>query len=238
MRGSCACSARLGAMLLAARRRRVAHVPCPSVQCDCALERHAGSPAEDAGTAGAAVLDGRTLILDDGREVFFGLARHREQPKDRKTRQSRAARLWFGGRAVVLKRLARDTDRHGRLPAYVFAPATSNRCSTICSRPATPCVAARVGDFACAAGLLAAERGGPQRRARALGGSIRRRRAAPLIRLPILAQRGRLTLVEGRVVSVRESGGTIYVNFGRRWSEDFTATLLRRNEEAVRRGRA
>ena len=30
---------------------------------------------------------------------------------------------------------------------------------------------------------------------------------------------------------MRESGGTIYVNFGRRWSEDFTATLLRRNEK-------
>jgi len=31
---------------------------------------------------------------------------------------------------------------------------------------------------------------------------------------------------------VRESGGTIYVNFGRRWTEDFTATLLKRNERA------
>ena len=33
---------------------------------------------------------------------------------------------------------------------------------------------------------------------------------------------------------MRESGGTIYVNFGRRWSEDFTATLLRRNEKTSR----
>jgi len=31
-------------------------------------------------------------------------------------------------------------------------------------------------------------------------------------------------------VSVRESGGTIYVNFGQRWSEDFTVTILKRNE--------
>jgi hypothetical protein len=29
---------------------------------------------------------------------------------------------------------------------------------------------------------------------------------------------------------VRESGATIYVNFGRRWSEDFTVTVLKRNE--------
>jgi len=29
---------------------------------------------------------------------------------------------------------------------------------------------------------------------------------------------------------VRESGATIYVNFGRRWSEDFTVTILKRSE--------
>ena len=34
------------------------------------------------------------------------------------------------------------------------------------------------------------------------------------------------------MVSVRESGGTIYVNFGRRWSEDFTVTIAKRNERA------
>ena len=32
------------------------------------------------------------------------------------------------------------------------------------------------------------------------------------------------------MLSVGESGGTIYVNFGRRWSEDFTVTVLKRNE--------
>jgi hypothetical protein len=32
------------------------------------------------------------------------------------------------------------------------------------------------------------------------------------------------------VLSVRESGATIYVNFGRRWTEDFTVTILKRNE--------
>ena len=48
----------------------------------------------------------------------------------------------------------------------------------------------------------------------------------------ILAVRGRYTLVEGKVLSVRESGGTIYVNFGRRWTEDFTVTISKRNERA------
>ena len=31
-------------------------------------------------------------------------------------------------------------------------------------------------------------------------------------------------------MSVRENGATIYVNFGRHWSEDFTVTVLKRNE--------
>jgi hypothetical protein len=48
----------------------------------------------------------------------------------------------------------------------------------------------------------------------------------------VLAALGRFTIVEGKVVSVRESGGTIYVNFGRRWSEDFTVTISKRNERS------
>jgi hypothetical protein len=31
-------------------------------------------------------------------------------------------------------------------------------------------------------------------------------------------------------LSVRESGGTIYVSFGRRWSEDFTVTVQKCHE--------
>ena len=36
------------------------------------------------------------------------------------------------------------------------------------------------------------------------------------------------------MVSVRESGATIYVNFGRRWSTDFTVTILKRNERSFK----
>jgi hypothetical protein len=45
-------------------------------------------------------------------------------------------------------------------------------------------------------------------------------------------ERGRFTIVEGSVASVRESGGTLYVNFGRRWSSDFTVTIAKRHERA------
>ena len=90
-------------------------------------------------------------------------------------------------------------------------------------------MAARVGDMACAGEWLKTERA-----ARAAGLGLW---ADPhyLIKQAgqpdeVLAGRSAFALVQGRVLSVRESGGTIYVNFGRRWSEDFTVTILKRNE--------
>jgi len=90
---------------------------------------------------------------------------------------------------------------------------------------------ARVGDPACARALLAEEQAA---RAGKLG-----LWAEPVYVMnkaedhaEVLKQRGRFALVEGTVLSVRESGGTIYVNFGRRWSEDFTVTIAKRNERA------
>src|SRR5262249_60331727 len=46
----------------------------------------------------------------------------------------------------------------------------------------------------------------------------------------VLVEQGRFALVRGKVTSVRESGGVVYVNFGQRRSEQFTVTLLKRNE--------
>ena len=44
------------------------------------------------------------------------------------------------------------------------------------------------------------------------------------------AARGRFTLVEGKVWSVRESAGTIYINFGPRWGQALTVTISKRDE--------
>jgi hypothetical protein len=42
------------------------------------------------------------------------------------------------------------------------------------------------------------------------------------------AEKGNFVLVVGKVLSVRESGATLYVNFGRRWAESFSVTIPRR----------
>ena len=87
-------------------------------------------------------------------------------------------------------------------------------------------VAAKV-DLPLAAELLARAAGARQRAGSGRVGSCDsggRARDRPV------AERGRFTEVEGKVFSVRESGGTIYMNFGRRWSEALTVTILKRDE--------
>jgi hypothetical protein len=88
-------------------------------------------------------------------------------------------------------------------------------------------VSARPGDKACADALLSAESA-----ARAAGrGFWADPNFAPLSAenlSGLQAERGRFALVEGKVLSVYESGATIYVNFGRRWTRDFSVTILKR----------
>jgi hypothetical protein len=43
----------------------------------------------------------------------------------------------------------------------------------------------------------------------------------------ILAGIGRFTVVEGKVLSVRQAGATTYLNFGRNWTRDFAVTISR-----------
>jgi hypothetical protein len=45
---------------------------------------------------------------------------------------------------------------------------------------------------------------------------------------------GRFVLIQRKVVSVRQSGGTIYVNFGRRYTRDFAVMIPRRLQAGFR----
>ena len=123
------------------------------------------------------------------------------------------------------------TDRYGRIVADALVtrdgyPGSAEK--TLLSQGLAR-VSARLPEPGCLAELRAAERVG---RAAKLGlwadPRYLPKQAENVAGLS--AERGRFTLVEGKVASVRESGGTIYVNFGRRWSEDFTVTILKRNE--------
>jgi endonuclease YncB( thermonuclease family) len=173
------------------------------------------------GTANvAAVRDGRTLLLDDGRELRLAAI---EVPDDNRA----ALQALVAGHPLQLERLGAERDRYGRLVGFAFAGDAQQSLQRAMLEQGQARVSARVGDKACADGLLSVER--VARAARR--GLWADPNFAPLSaeNLPGLqAERGRFALVEGKVLSVRESGATIYVNFGRRWTRDFTVTILKR----------
>jgi hypothetical protein len=137
----------------------------------------------------------------------------------------------IGGDEVVLRKAEAGTDRYGRITAYAYALRDGEEIfaqgELIAAGYAR--VADRIGGWACAAGLLAREQAA---RSAKLGLWANSYYDVVNAETPadVLARRGRFALVEGKVVSVRESGSTIYVNFARRWSEGFTVTILKRNE--------
>jgi endonuclease YncB( thermonuclease family) len=196
------------------------------------------------------VIDGRTFVLTDGREVRLpgievppppgpaapapinaavtpGAA---ESASDPGSAAAVALQALLGGRDILLKHSKFVTDRYGRILADAATAGTESP-SAIKSLLAQGLarLAAHAGEPACIAELRAAEHAA---RIAKLGlwGDPRYFAKAADDPAGVLAERGRFTLVEGKVVSVRESGGTIYVNFGQRWSEDFTVTILKRNE--------
>jgi endonuclease YncB( thermonuclease family) len=207
--------------------------------CSCALaqEQHAVAPpcggdAVAHGTA-ARVIDGRTFVLDDGREVR--LAAIEVPPFDGAAPNGAAAKAaldaLIGGDDIVLRRADIETDRYGRLVAYAYAVRDDEELFAQGEMIAAGLarVGDRVGSRSCALELFKRETMARQAK---LGLWADPYYDVLNAETPadVLARKGRFALVEGKVVSVRESGATIYVNFGRRWSEAFSVTVLKRNE--------
>jgi endonuclease YncB( thermonuclease family) len=199
----------------------------PSSISDCKLT------AVATGTV-AAVVDGRTLVFDDGREVRLAAIEVAPPTEPIGAAAKAALEALVIGQAIELRGgPAPETDRYGRLFAHVYArrESTERWAEAELVARGHARVSARVGERACATALLARERAA---RAANLG-----LWADPyyVVRpaddaAAVAAERGRFAIVEGKVLSVRESGATIYVNFGRRWTQDFTVTIAKRNESA------
>ncbi|HZD91529.1 MAG TPA: thermonuclease family protein [Pseudolabrys sp.] len=172
----------------------------------------------------AAVRDGRTLSLADGR--ILRLAGIEATDAGR----AALARLAIGKR-LRLAATGPARDRYGRLVGFAFAGNSSHSLQQVLLAAGAALVGARAGGMACARPLLAAEA-----EARAVRRGIwadsryRPQKAGDLTRLR--GDRGRFTLVEGKVLSVHPSGGTIYLNFGRRWTRDFSVLIVRRRRPA------
>jgi len=172
-----------------------------------------------------AVTDGRTFTLTDGREIRLPAI---EIPAPEATD---ALAALIQGQEVVLSPLAPATDRYGRhnMRAFIAGRATPQPVEAALVVQGFALAAPRTDDPGCMAVLLAAERIARTGRL-GIWQDANAERFQAERPADVLAAQGRFALVEGKVVSVRESGGTLYVNFGRRWTEDFTVTILKRNE--------
>ena len=183
-------------------------------------------------------VDGRTFVLDDGREVRLaglqlldGEVRPDEASTAHAARAREHLRALVAGRPVALRGATPERDRHGRLVAHVYVlsdpPERWVQAEMVAAGDAL--VSARVGDRPCAAELHRQERAARDAKLGVWSDPyyVMRQADDPAA---VLRGRGRFAIVEGHVLSVRESGGTIYVNFGRRWSEDFTVTIAKRSE--------
>jgi hypothetical protein len=132
----------------------------------------------------------------------------------------------LGGREVELRGEDDTPDRYGRQPAFVFLAGSETLVQGELLARGEALVSATVTDNDCAANLSAAEAVARQAR-RGIWASPA---AIKNTESPgdILTGVGRFTVVEGKVLSVRQAGATTYLNFGRNWTRDFAATISRR----------
>jgi endonuclease YncB( thermonuclease family) len=166
----------------------------------------------------ASVIDGRTIVSADGREIrLIGI----EAPPD-----PAPLRALIGGKTVTLKGLGQREDRYGRIRAYVYLGDTSIQQQLV--REGHAYASPRGLPKPCADELWAAEREA-RRNARGLWAEAELGPKSAANRDEILRAKGRFALVTGKVLSVREFGGTIYLNFGRRYTRDFSVAIAQRD---------
>jgi endonuclease YncB( thermonuclease family) len=205
----------------------------------------------------ATVVDGRSLTLDDGREVRLAGIEvppapipGEKSPGDSGSRAAASAakavlESLVLGQTLELRQRQPVSDRYGRVLAFISLPADAHRSLPDGSLldASEPSIAhalvgrglARVGanldDPACTAELLSRERVARTQRLGLWGEpdyAIMNAESGAAL----LGQEGHFAVVEGKVASVRESGGVIYMNFGRRWSQALTVTILKRHERS------
>jgi len=172
----------------------------------------------------AAIEDHRTLSLADGRKIRlagieWGVAADIARP---------VLSDLLLGRTIALKGTG-TPDRYGRIHAFASVNGSETPIQYVLLDRGLAVAGTRIGDAACRHALLERERSARKARLGIWGsGDYRLHQADDPA--AILQSVGRFAIVEGRVLSVRESGNTVYVNFGRRWSDDFTVTIAKRAE--------
>jgi endonuclease YncB( thermonuclease family) len=168
-----------------------------------------------------AVIDARSFRLEDGREVLLAGI---EPAVSEKATSALAAIVV--GREVTLSGQDDTPDRYGRQPAFVFLEGSQDPVQAQLLALGAALASGSVTDKDCASILNAAETAARQARQGTWADpAVIKNAESPG---DILAGIGRFTVVEGKVLSVRQSGATTYLNFGRNWTRGFAVTISRR----------
>jgi len=183
------------------------------------------------------VIDGETLVLDDGKAVrLIGALAPRARDANADTGAwppeldaIKALSDLVLAKRVKLAFVGRKNDRYGRQLAQVFV-IDGGREDWVQGALLRGGYARAYGlpdSFACARELMAHESEARRRRAGLWGNGVYR--TLPADRPgEIMKQRGKYTRVTGTIVSVGRTKGATYLNFSNDWRTDFTARIDRK----------
>ena len=178
----------------------------------------------------AGVIDGRSFRLADGREIRLAGIEPVTADADKASRGAALSAI-IADKDVTLRGEDDAPDRYGRQSAFVFLAGSDTPVQSLLLKQGAALVSSEIAEKGCAAALLAAESEARRDQKGAWAGSAVIKNAESTD--DILSGIGRFMLVEGTVLSVRQAGAMTYLNFGRRWTRDFAATISRRNMPAV-----
>jgi len=201
----------------------------------CSLMLAGGGPVAAAGCSFspqgegrvAEIIDARSFRLQDGREVrLAGIepAATEAGGTDATTKNRGAALAALVlGHEITLQGEDDGPDRYGRQPAFAFLEGVDTPVQALLLAQGDALLSGTVTDKDCASALTAAETAARQ----AQRGAWADPTAIKNTESPgdILTRIGRFTVVEGKVLSVRQAGATTYLNFGRNWTRDFAVTI-------------
>lgn len=180
------------------------------------------SPLQGEGQV-SAVLDARTLRLDDGREVrLSGI----EIPKTVETSGADWLRQHVLHQKMALHGLDDMPDRYGRQHIFARLDGRTETLQGALIEAGYAIAAGNTSDKACLTELRETER----RAENARRGIWSRTDFVHDAGRPdeILKYMGRFTLVEGTILSARQAGATLYLNFSKRRIQGFAVTISRR----------
>ncbi|WP_316182925.1 thermonuclease family protein [Bradyrhizobium sp. SZCCHNRI1009] len=170
------------------------------------------------------IIDARSFRLDDGREVR--LAGVEVPPEEQRATSMDALDVLLRGRDVVLRGEDDTPDRYGRQRAFAFEAGADQPVQRELLRQGAVLRGIDLPDRDCALSLDAAEA-----EARSAGrglwkiGTVIKNTESPD---DILSRVGLFTVVEGKVLSVRQTGTTTYLNFARNWTRGFAVIIPKR----------